>query len=214
MVAWEQYAIGPLAAAWRSRESPATRFLVAVITGVFAIQIGLWSLTPTATIEQLTVFLFLEAPVGSWVLSFFLHRGVPHYLANVSVILLAGRVVEPHFTRLGYWLFIAASVGGSVLGGLLVLFAFTSDPVVIYGASGFAFALMGYGVTLVRREDRDAVENLLILLGAITLGTVVYDVGVGPFFQPDWFNGGHAGGYLVGVVAGVLHRSRASSDVS
>jgi membrane associated rhomboid family serine protease len=207
VVAWEQYTIGPLASAWRSRESPATHLLLSIITGVFLFQIGVWVLTPGVTIEGFTVRLFLEAPVWSWVLSFFLHRDAVHYLTNVGIILLAGRLVEPYFPPLRYWLFVAAAVGGSVLGGFLVLAAFSSNVVVLYGASGFAYALMGYGLTLGRRGDRDAPENLLLLVGVIALALLCYDVLAGPYFRPDWFNGGHAGGYLVGVIAGALHRA-------
>lgn len=121
---------------------------------MFAVQVGLWLLTPVATTEAVTGRLFLEAPVGSWVLSFFLHRRAVHYPSNDGLILLAGRVVEPHFAPPRYWLFVAVSAGG-----------------------------------------RSRLRAL------------------GPYFRPGWFDGGHADGYLVGVVVGAVQQRRRSGGV-
>jgi membrane associated rhomboid family serine protease len=146
---------------------------------------------------------FAEGPLTAWVFSPLFHRDPVHFLANVGAILLFGRAIETYFTPRRYALFVLGAAAASTLGAVAVLAAFAPPPHAAYGASGIAFALTGYGIRFLRADERSAVEELLAPFAVVALLFVCYDVASGPYFEPGWFNGAHAVGWIAGGATGL-----------
>lgn len=208
-----------IAADLRSRESPATLGLLALVAVVFAQQVVV-ARSHGVPIEAVVGHVFLERTRAAWLLSTLLHRSVPHVAANVAMLALLGRVVEDVTPTPHYLGVLLAAAVVSTLGGVLFTATFTDGPVAVYGASGLGYALAthslwlpavaagsvraGYRVEHLLEELRPA-EELVVLVGAAAVLHVALDVVTGPFLTAEWLNGGHAGGALVGLVAGAVH---------
>lgn len=198
----------------RNRESPITLKIVLAISLVFLAQEVAAVLLGTS-ILGVTSYFFLEYPVPAWLLSFFLHKGVKHFFANIALIGFVGRVVEPEFSRRLYLLFIVGSAVLSEAGAFLLKAPFTSKPVAAYGASGFGFALATYSLSFPYRDregplvalkprfllsNTTPAERIAFLLGVSALLTVVLDLASGPYFTTEWVNGAHLVGVLLGLI--------------
>lgn len=200
------------------RRSPVATWLVCLLLIVFAAQtvVGRLAGGSAATVAG---GLFLEYEVWAWSLSVLLHRNLLHLGANVGLLWLLGRVIEPIVGRRRFLALLAALAVGSVLGGFLFTAALVDRPVAVYGASGLAFGLATFTVWLPatntdaggvrsticvwRRFDGcSPAEKLAVLVGLAAIATVLVDVVTGPAFTAYWINGGHAGGAAVGLVAG------------
>lgn len=197
----------------QNRDSPITQRMVLAICVVFLAQ-EIAAVYFGASILGVTSYVFLHYPVPAWLLTFFLHRGAMHFLANVALIGVVGRVVEPEFSERRYLAFLVDPAVLSALGAYLAKAPFTAKPVAAYGASGFGYALAAYSLRFPSRHD-DALldvvtfgtnpveiplaERIAFLLGVAAVLTVALDLLTGPYLTAEWVNGAH----LVGVIVGV-----------
>lgn len=173
-----------------------------------------------ASVQGVTVYLFLAYPAVAWPLSPFLHSGNPHFLANVGMLVLTGIEAQRHLSNRQYvGLFLVSAVVTAIVGAATML-PFADGPVASYGISGFVFALATYllvhlslahDVPVVTPEgfnfDRHPLEILGILLGVSVVLLVSIDVGQALLNGFRGVNGGHLGGAVVGVLAGLVHGS-------
>lgn len=202
----------------RDRESPITHWIVLAICLVFFVQEVVAALLG-ASIWAITDYFFLRYPVPAWLLSFFLHKGIKHFLANVALIGFLGRVVEPTFTKEQYLSFIAISAVLSGIGAFLFRAPFTSKVVAAYGASGFGYALAAYSFYFPYRNgdgilgalepgnivsNTTPAERIAFLFGVSAILSVVTDLLSGPYLTVEWVNGAHLVGVVVGLVVGRL----------
>lgn len=136
---------------------------------------------------------------GEWwrlISSTFLHGSVLHLVGNAFVLFFLGRIVENIHGRSAW---IAAYVGGGIGGALLSVWL---NGVNSLGASGAILGLLGviavfglrYGDRIpkaFRDSFRQDIWFFVLLVGLLSLLPAV-----------DW--AGHLGGFLVGVVVGLL----------
>ncbi|MCT9096961.1 rhomboid family intramembrane serine protease [Haloarchaeobius sp. HME9146] len=170
-----------------------------------------------ASIIGVTSYFFLEYPVPAWLLSFFLHKGILHFLANIALIGIIGRVVEQYFSTGAYLQFIAVAAVFSGIGAFLFRAPFTPKPVAAYGASGFGYALATYSFYLPFKGDVSSLNSLkpenlrsnttpaerfVFLLGVSAIIQITYNLATGPYFTVEWTNGAHLIGGLVGLAIG------------
>lgn len=196
------------------RHSPITNYVVLGICLVFLAQ-EIAAVYFGASILGVTSYFFLYYPIPAWFLTFFLHKGVMHFLANVALISFVGRVVESEFSKRGYLTFIVGTVVLSSLGAYLAKAPFTAKPVAAYGASGFGFALAAYSLRFPLRHgdaplnmltfgtnpvETPPAERIAFLLGVSAVVSVVVDLFTGQYLTTEWVNGAH----LVGVIIGIL----------
>lgn len=83
------------------------------------------------------------SPPWTLVTSVYAHIGPGHLVSNAILIALAGGIVSLSTTRLRFHLFF---LGTGVLAGVVQVLVFTwqGRPIAVLGASGAAFALVGY----------------------------------------------------------------------
>lgn len=202
-----------------NRDSPITQWLVLTIFVVFLAQ-GIAAAIFQDSIIGVTSFFFLEYPLSAWLLSFFLHKGIIHFLANIALIGITGRVVEQYFSTRAYFRFIAVAAVFSGIGGFLFQALFTPNPVAAYGASGFGYALATYSLYLPFKGNLSSwrsmkpenlwsnttpAERFVFLLGVSAIIKITYDLATGPYFTVDWTNGAHLIGGLVGLIVGWIY---------
>lgn len=140
-----------------------------------------------------------------------LHKGVGHVVVNVVFIVFLGAAVERHWPWKRYLVFLVVAGYVSIAVGAAVKLAFADDPVAFLGASGILFALAGYAFVhhlTWSHTQMSRVEWFASFFGALLLLVVLADIVAGPYVDPDWFNGGHAGGFVVGALAGRFGWSR------
>ncbi len=205
----------------RNRHSPITNKVILAICLVFLAQ-ELAAVYFGASIPGVTFYFFLHYPVPAWLLTFFLHQGVMHFLTNVALIGFVGRVVEPTFSKRGYLLFLVGTMVLSALGAYAVKAPFTAKPVAAYGASGFGYALAAYSLRFPLRHgdalldvlafginpvETPPAERIAFLFGVSAVAMVVLDVLTGPYLTAEWVNGAHLVGVGVGVAVGRLEKS-------
>jgi len=204
----------------RERDAPVTALVVASVLLVFAVQ-AITALRLNAPIGVVTASVFVGEPALAWALSPLLHRDVGHLASNVLVVAVVGTVVEGRFRRRDYVAFLLAAAVLAALGGYLSKAAFTMRPVTAYGASGLAYAVAGYALSLpVLGTSLDANafsvhgvlarttagERVAAIFGVAATVTVAVDVATGPYLAFDWLNGAHLVGLLVGAwTAGTHH---------
>lgn len=209
-----------LVADLRERDAPVTALVVASVLLVFAVQ-TITALRLDAPIGVVTASVFVGEPALAWALSPLLHRDVGHLASNVLVVAVVGTVIEERFRRRDYVVFLLAAATLAALGGYLSKAAFTPRPVTAYGASGLAYAVAGYALSLPvvgTPLDADAFsvrgilgrttpgERVAAIFGVAATVTVVVDVATGPYLAFDWLNGAHLAGLLVGAwTAGTHH---------
>lgn len=215
-------AVGEFLVDLRDRESPLTALVVATVVLVFAVQ-TLTAARAGAPVGVVTAVVFHERPALAWLLSPFLHRDLAHLVANVVVVALVGRVVEPAFAPRDYVAFLLAAAVLAGLGGYLSKAAFTGAPVTAYGASGVAYAVAGYALRFpfagtsvgvdALAPDRllattTPAERVAAVFGVAAVATVAVDVVTGPYLALDWLNGAHLVGLAVGAWTAAVHHRR------
>jgi membrane associated rhomboid family serine protease len=181
-------------------DAPITYALIGCVIGVFILEVWVTSTRSLDSIEVFASGIFGVAPAVGWLLSPLLHRGFQHLLANLFGLFILGVPLEKHWSKGRYIGFLIATGYLSTVGGGVLLSVFTNQQIASYGASGIVFALCGYGIThLPRSHSRfSPVQWLVLLFGISALLAVLIDPFTGPYFEPNWINGGH----LVGIVAG------------
>ncbi len=136
-----------------------------------------------------------------WVLvtACFIHVNIIHILMNMYALYVFGEVLEPH---LGGWkfftLYIVAGVAGNILSILL-------DPYSTgVGASGAILGLFGYLIAHeYKMSGKISLSSALIAIFVIAGG-----------FMPDVDILAHLGGFLAGVICGVVSTRKGFSGRS
>lgn len=93
---------------FKAQEAPVTTVLVGLTVLVFTLQAFLYLLitgsfpegilvllTQRSELTGLTAWLFVNLPIPSWLLTEFLHKGIGHFIANIALLALFGKIVEP-----------------------------------------------------------------------------------------------------------------------
>jgi membrane associated rhomboid family serine protease len=187
--------------------APVTRRVAYVMLAGAAFQFCYIVTTETPSFEQVTHRLFDASPAWGWTLSPILHESIVAHLGlNLVGVLVAGSLVERHLGPRWYAvLVLTAAIASSAVGGVLPWMFGDARPG--YGASGIVFALILYGLFHFRvtHSSRSAGENLVGIFGVSGIILIALNIFSGPYFEPNWFNGGHLGGAIVGLVAFLLH---------
>lgn len=121
----------------------------------------------------------------------FLHGGLLHLGLNMWFIWVFGSLLEPLLGRVQF----AALYFASLIGGSVGALALTAANVPTVGASGAAFGLLGAALVMARKRGLDDLASQLMMLAVLNLAIS---------FVPGISLGGHLGGFLTGVVLGLL----------
>jgi len=193
-------------AQYQATSAPVTYGLILIVTAVFAAEVALTVLLEVRSIRVFATGSFKLHPELAWLFAPILHAGGRHFLANVGGLLVLGIPVEQQVTTRRFWIFLLATAYLSTLGGWLSKAAFTTTPIAVYGISGTVFALAGYALVHFGRDtDRlPAFEWVAMLFGLAAAVTVAYDLFTGQYLHPEWINGGHTTGLVIGLLAGVV----------
>ncbi len=192
-----------------NRRAPVTYAVIGFVVGIFAFEVVFTLTRGLAGIQVFATGLFGVAPYLAWPLSPFLHRGVLHLGSSLAGLWLLGLPVEEHWRRWRYVAFLLASGYIATTVGVVTMAPFTGKNIAFYGSSGMIFALGGFAVVFFPRwfGEVETSEWLATLVGAVAVVTVAVDPLTGPYLTPDWVNGGHLGGLVVGMVVGRWKRT-------
>lgn len=186
-----------------SEDAPITYLFVSFVTLVFLTEVGVTAILGLQSIQVFATGLFGVHPRVAWVLSPFLHRGPSHYVANMVAFAFAGVAIERHWSKRRFAGFLLISGYLPTVAGAALMMAFSSTQVAFYGSSGMGFAMTGFAIGHLPwahlRLTRP--EWFAVGLGFLSLLTVLLDPFTGPYFHPDWINGGHATGFVIGLYA-------------
>ncbi|MFB6081546.1 MAG: rhomboid family intramembrane serine protease [Halanaeroarchaeum sp.] len=186
---------------YADEEAPVTYALLGLILGIYLIEVGY---VYAYDLEGTAVFasgLFGVAPLVAWPLAPVLHNDVFHLIGSVGGGFVLGVPLEHRLTRRRYVALILVSAYISTLAGVAVMAVFADGALAFYGASGIVFAMAGYAVTIPWQPGSiRSFEWMAILLGALSLGTLLMDPLTGPYFSPHWINGGHLAGFALGLL--------------
>ena len=206
---WNAFA-SSLVRQYRSARTGTTLTLVSLTAVVFLLQVVGTSLTGAASVRALTAFLYLHGDNSVYLLSLFLHRGAPHFLSNV-LVLLALAPQERHFSPRGYWTFVATGAVLTLGVGYAVLLTYSPESnVAFYGISGLGYALGGFALVRGLRF-RGRLTELDVVAALVGLSSVVAVGGnllASLPHAPVEVNGGHLSGLLFGLAVGALWRPR------
>lgn len=172
-----------------------TQALIGLNIAAFVAQVAFYNAGATtagSTAGELALNAWLVQN-GEWwriVTSGFLHFGVFHLGMNMYSLWVLGLTLEPKLGPTRFGLAYMASLFGGSLGALLV-----EPRSLVMGASGAIFGLLGLLVVLFRSRgisiNQSGLGPILLLNAFISLSGFVS-------------LGGHAGGFITGLVLGVL----------
>lgn len=139
----------------------------------------------------------------------FLHADLLHLFLNGGLLLAFGTLVE-RVSGTGWFLLLFALAAAG--GALAQAFAVGPEPVVMVGASGAVYGMIGAAIPYlfagrVGQSRRSALAFIVVIMG---LNLVFGAFGLGEFLS----GGGaiawqaHIGGFVVGLVLGALKRGR------
>ena len=121
-----------------------------------------------------------------------MHGGFEHIAANLISFVNLGTYCELNTSKKSYSLAILFSL---ILSGLSVVM-FTEGYTV--GFSGVVFGIMGYFAVLLYKDDGEWDSTDAYLLARMIIPNIVVS------FMPGVSLAGHAGGFLGGIIAGLL----------
>ncbi|WP_089882784.1 rhomboid family intramembrane serine protease [Halogeometricum limi] len=154
--------------------------------------VGLFALAPPVLLPPWTL-----------VTSVYAHAGPGHLLSNAVVVALAGTLVSLSTTRLRFHLFFVVT---GALAGVAHVWAtgLLGGPTAVLGASGAAFALVGYVLAanpasgMLFDTLRLPPRVLVVLVAAVALGLTL------AFSAPGSALVAHFAGAVMGLLAGRL----------
>lgn len=201
---------------FKARKTPVTVVLIGLTTLVFLLQTLLYLLitetfpeglfivlTKRGALTGLTAWLFVNFPLPSWLLTEFLHKGIGHFIANITLLALFGKIVEPtfHTRRIIFW-FLGVAIIVKPIDALITLSTITKSNVAVYGISDFVYSLTFYSVfDLGNANQRNELECLGLLVGGAAILQVslhMVTAAVQLSIQP--INPAHLLGGLLGIV--------------
>lgn len=172
----------------RVRDAPVTAVLILIIICVFTLQsvlhlyitesfpIGmLVILTQPSALTGLTAYLFVNFPGIAWSLAEFLHKGVGHFIANIALLALFGKIIEPRFQTRYYILWFAGvAIIVKPIDALVTLSTSPKPKVAVYGISDFVYSLGIYTLlTVYSSEHGEEIEYLGLLVGLAAIIQIV-----------------------------------------
>ena len=131
----------------------------------------------------------------------FLHADVSHLMNNMLMLLLAGAVVE-NYTGHAFYFFLYMLSG---LFGNMISMAYEIQNDLRWisvGASGAIMGLVGFIVVWIIKNKKTFVRNRNVF---IRLGFLALLILYASFFQSGANTAAHLGGFLTGVVLGVIN---------
>lgn len=207
----------------KAREAPVTAVLILITVTVFALQsvlhlyitesfpLGiLVILTQRSALTGLTAYLFVNFPWIAWPLAEFLHKGVGHFIANIALLALFGKIIEPRFQTRHYILwFVGVAIVVKPIDALISLSTSPKPNVAVYGISDFVYSLGIYTVlTVYSSEHGDELEYLGMLVGVAAIILILVQAMRAVLqmsIQP--LNTAHLFGGLLGIVVfGIVRR--------
>ena len=141
---------------------------------------------------------------GEWwrlLSAIFLHGGAMHIVMNMVSLYIVGRGTELYFSKAAY---VAIYLLSGLIGAMASLYTHPFD--VAMGASGAIFGIFGalLGFFLVHR-DRLGADAKRVFEDFVTI--IVLNVALG-FAMPSIDMSAHIGGFITGLIGGVLVASR------
>ena len=164
-----------------------------------------------AGMETMLVLVALSTPLGEfpWTLatSVYAHAGISHLLGNAIVIALVGLPLERLTTPTRFHAFFFAT--GAAAGVFqVVVTGLVGTGTAVLGASGAAFALLGY-VTTANRVTGGLFDRLSLAMNAqLVLFVAVAVVVAVVTYSPGIALAGHFFGFLLGLLAGRVNLLR------
>ncbi|HYO78037.1 MAG TPA: rhomboid family intramembrane serine protease [Thermoanaerobaculia bacterium] len=195
----------------RLKRNPATVSLLAVIAFVFLHQLTSGALLDGSRMRALgaiTDDVFATKEYGRLLKAIFLHGNLLHWLANSWALLQLGSLFEemfgtPRFVMVWFATGIAASAVSALnleTGGMSV------------GASGAIFGVIGAFILAIGRSPFWRNHPISAGLRAQLLFWAVVNIAFG-FFTPFTDNAAHIGGFIAGLLVGILPQ-RARRDAA
>lgn len=206
-----------LTSSWQQGSSPyapVTAVLAALVLIVFGAQIAvdslfsgsfLVSLTSTLLepgyLRGVTAWIFHHFPFLAWPLSPFLHKGILHFTANIALLALLGKYVEPQVkTRYFILWFIVITLMSKPAHAWISLQMSTKPNVAVYGISDFVFSLTFYSAIRLyyskRKNEFEFVTWMIGMLAVLMVGSnAVFAIWQGSVeaVNPAHFVGGLSG---------------------
>lgn len=121
-----------------------------------------------------------------------MHGGLEHIAANIFSFVNIGSYCELNTNKKSYSIAIILSM---LLSGLSITFFSNSYTV---GFSGVVFGILGYFAVLLYKDDGQWDQSDLYLVGRMLIPNIIVS------FMPGVSLAGHAGGFIGGVIAGLL----------
>ncbi|MBE5825164.1 MAG: rhomboid family intramembrane serine protease [Butyrivibrio sp.] len=131
----------------------------------------------------------------------FLHADTQHLMSNMLMLALAGAIVENYTGHL-FFIFLYLMSG---LAGNMISMAYeirNSLDWLSVGASGAIMGLVGFIVVWITINRKRFITNRNVLLRLLLLGAFVVQA---CFFQPGANTAAHLGGFLSGLVLGIIN---------
>lgn len=186
---------------YRDKEAPWIFGLIALVSGIFVLEVFLTIAVGAKSVEVIATGLFGVAPLIAWPLSPFIHQGIFHFSANIGGLLLFGIPLEAQLADSKYVTLLGVAAVVSTVVGSILFSVTTTGPIAYYGISGVLYALAGYAVTHYTRKP-DSLEPIewLALLGGVSAGVaVVSNILMGVVLSEHPVNGGHVSGFVIGL---------------
>ena len=171
----------------------------------------LYILIQPGSLRGLNAHFFLNYPMLAWSTSEFLHKGVKHFVANIALLALFGKIVEPRFRTRYYilWFFTVFLIVKPT-DALISLSTSSKPHVAVYGISDFVYSLGSYSaLTLLILENRDELEYLGLLVGFAALLHILLEIAQAVWLmsiQPINFS--HLIGGVIGLFVFVIVHNR------
>lgn len=181
--------------------------VVALLLAVFALELAVWWRFGARSWEAL--FLAPREPTLGWLLAPFAHRGLPHLVTTLVVIVVYGGLIEEFLSGETYLAFYVLASYAST-GAQILAYASGAPGRGTLGASGAALALVALFVTVTLARLREAddpttVEVVFAGTGLVVLGLVVAnDFVAGVDLASGTAPLGHLGGTVVGAGYGLV----------
>lgn len=198
----------------KERHAPVTAALAGLTVAVFLIQTALYLgatgiltglidiFSNQYSLRGLNAWIFLNIPVIPWIFSPFIHVGIPHFAANVALLMLYGKYVEPQFPRKYFilWFLLVTAVVKPV--DAFISLATSPEPhAAVYGISDFVYSLSFFSaLTLWSVDHRNELQSIALIVGVLSILSVVLDVAgavLAGSVQP--VNWAHLVGGLLGI---------------
>lgn len=195
---------------YREAEAPITYGLIGLVVGVFLVEVLMTYLWSLSSISIFATGIFGVHPSIAWPSAPLLHKDILHFVATIWGLLIFGVPFEKHWHKGRFILFLVLTGYLTIVAGALVLMMFSKQQVAVYGTSGIIYALAGFALTHILRPHRNisVIELITVVFGVVALIDVLIDPFTPPYLAPDWINGGHTLGIVIGIVAGWLELER------